>query len=305
MIGTIFTLINNDGDEIIINDHTTDPNNIIALQEYPTFELEIKNQEIQKEGQHGIWDFNSFYGKRLIVFSGVIVGEDEEQVVIIQDQLKLVIDLPLEPTSTNDGVITIKYTDPRGRALQTTGKIASPIKFNRSMKEDFKLNFQLVLKSANPDIESQTETALTGARGYLAGSMRLPTKLAEKIDIIEAQALVIDNMGNTYASPNITINGALTNPRIENITTGKYMEFTHTLAVGEKIIINVGAGTIVDETGADISSDLVAGSEFIKLKGGTNKLLLTSDENDGATNPIATRIAPTEVLETVHRDTYL
>jgi len=305
MIGTKFTLINADGDVIVINDHTTDPYNIIALQEYPTFELEIKNQEIQKEGQHGIWDFNSFYGKRLIVFSGVIVGEDEEKVTEIQDLLKLVVGLPLEPTSMNDGVITIKYTDPRGRALQTTGKVFSSLKFNRSMKEDFKLNFQLVLKSANPDIESQTETASAGTRGYVAGSLQLPTKLASKIDIVERQTLDITNLGNTYANPVITINGALTNPKIENKTTGKYMEFTHTLGAGEQIIIDVANGTIVDELGADISGDLVAGSEFIKLKSGINKLLLTSDENDGATNPIATRIAPTEILEVTHRDTYL
>jgi len=51
MIGTKFTLENADGQSIIINDHDTDPLNCIALQEYPTFELEIKNQEIAKEGQ--------------------------------------------------------------------------------------------------------------------------------------------------------------------------------------------------------------------------------------------------------------
>lgn len=304
MIGTKFTLENANGDSVVINDHTTDPLNFIALQEYPTFELEIKNQEITKEGQHGIWDFNSFYGKRLIVFGGVIVGEDEEKVVEIQDQLKLVIGLPLEPTSDNNGVIDIKYTDPRGRALQTTGKVYNPIRFSRSMKEPFRLNFQLILKSANPDIESQTETESLGTRGYEAGSLQLPTKMSAKIDIVKRQTLTVSNLGNTYANPTITIDGALTNPKLENLSSGKYMSFTRTLALGEKIVIDVLNGTIKDETGADISGDLDVGSEFIKLKSGDNILYLTSDENL-TENPIATRIAPAEVLEVDHRDTYL
>ena len=304
MIGTKFTLENADGHSIIINDHDADPLNFIALQEYPTFELEIKNQEIAKEGQHGIWDFNSFYGKRLIVFSGVIVGEDEEKVVEIQDQLKLVVGLPLEPIVGNDGVISIKYTDPRGRALQTTGKLYNPIRFSRNMREPFRLNFQLILKSANPDIESQAETESIGARGYEIFGAKLPTIMPVKLDTVKLQTLTVTNLGNTYANPIITINGALTNPKLENLSTGKYMSFTRTLALGNKIIIDVANGTIEDENGTDISGDLDIGSEFLKLKSGDNIFYLTSDENL-TENPIATRIIPAEVLEVDHRDTYL
>lgn len=305
MIGVQYELTNQNGDTIIINDHSTDPDNIIALQDYPTFDLEIKNQEINKEGQHGIWDFYSFYGKRLITFSGIIVGQDEAHVMEIQDQLKLVVGLPLEPTSTNNGLITIKYTDPRGRALQTTGKVYSAPRFSRIMKENFKLAFQLVLKSANPDIESQSATTSNGVRGYEAGSLKLPTKLTAKIEVVNRQTLTINNIGNTYANLILTINGALTNPRIENLTTGKYMAFTRTLTAGQYIKINSSLGTIVDENGVDISADLDGGSEFIKLATGNNILMLTSDENEGATDPIATRIAPAETFVAEHRDTYL
>lgn len=304
MIGVQYRLENKDGDFIVLNDHS-DPENLIALQDYPSFDLEIKNQEIQKEGQHGIWDFNSFYGKRLITFSGVIVGQDEASVIAIQDQLKLVCGLPLEPNSSNDGVLTISYTDPRGRALQTTGKLFSSIRFSRSMRENFKLAFQLVLKSANPNIVSQTETEDVGTRGYWAGSLKLPASMPNKINIVAMQTLEVENLGNTYTDTRITIHGALTNPRLENLTTGKFMQFTYNIGAGEYIYIDSLLGTIVNQAGTDISAFLDNGSEFIKIKSGINSLLLTSDENEGATNPIATRIAPTEVLESCHRDTYL
>lgn len=304
MIGTKFTLENANGNSIVINDHETDPLNFIALQEYPTFELEIKNQEIAKEGQHGVWDFNSFYGKRLITFNGVIVGEDEEKVVELQDQLKLVVGLPLEPTESNNGVITIKYTDPRNRELQTTGKIYNPMRFNRNMREPFRLNFQLILKSANPSIESQSEKESIGTRGYEIGSLRLPTTISTKIDIIKEQTLTINNQGNTYANPVIIMGGKLTNPVLKNLTTGNTMSFTRTVADGSEIIIDVKLGTIVDENGTDISGDLDIDSNFIQLISGENVLYLTSDENESE-DPIATRIEPDEMLKVTHRDTYL
>lgn len=304
MIGTKFTLENADGHSIVINDHETDPQNLIALQEYPTFEMEIKNQEISKEGQHGIWDFHSFYGKRLIVFSGVIIGENEEKVVELQDQLKLVVGLPLEPTDTNNGIITVKYTDPRGRALQTTGKISSPMRFSRTMKQPFRLNFQLILKSANPDIESQIETEDIGKRAYLIGSLQLPTKLSAKIDIVDRQLLTVTNIGNTYAKPRIVINGKLTNPIIRNLSTGKYMSFTRVVSLGDQIKIDVAAGTITDKDDVDISGDLDEGSEFIQLKTGDNIFQLLSDENE-TEKPVATRIIPDEEIKVNHRDTYL
>lgn len=305
MIGIQYQLTNQDGETITLNDHVTDPLNVIALQDYPSFDLEIKNQEIQKEGQHGIWDFFSFYGKRLITFSGVIVGENEENVMEIQDQLKLVCGLPIEPTDSNSGIITIKYTDPRGRALQTTGKIYSSPRFSRVMREQFKLAFQIVLKSADPTIESQDLVADTGTRGYFAGSIQLPTKIATTMPIGEKQAIIVTNNGNAYSNPTITIHGPLTNPRIDNLTTAKYTALTYALTAGHYLIINTADGTVVDDLGVDQSAHLDSGSEFIKLKNGNNVILLTSAENEGATDPIATRIAPTEAMEITHRDMYL
>jgi hypothetical protein len=92
---------------VTINDHT-DPQNVIALQDYPTFDLDIRNEEIPKDGQHGIWDFYSFYGRRLIVFSGVIVGEDEAHVVTLRDTLINVTKLPAQPRTGDDCVFHAK-----------------------------------------------------------------------------------------------------------------------------------------------------------------------------------------------------
>ena len=80
MIGYKFKLQNNNGDSIYLNDFVTDPNNFLALQDYPDFSVDIKNNEVAREGQHGIWDFYSFYGKRVLNFAGIIIGQTEGDV---------------------------------------------------------------------------------------------------------------------------------------------------------------------------------------------------------------------------------
>ena len=40
MIGTHYTITNQQGESLTINDHT-DPQNVIALQDYPTFDLGV------------------------------------------------------------------------------------------------------------------------------------------------------------------------------------------------------------------------------------------------------------------------
>jgi hypothetical protein len=55
----------------------------------------------------------------------------------------------------------------------------------------------------------------------------------------------IDNAGNFLTRPNLTINGPVTNPFFENITAGKTITFTITLALGESLVVNFDARTVL------------------------------------------------------------
>lgn len=134
MIWPEYTITNKSSDSIIINDHTTDPNNFIALQVYPNFDLAIRNSNINKEGQHGIWQFNSYYGARTITFEGIIIGATESDVLTIRDNLLKVTRLPSQPVAGDAGDVTITFTDPKSRALQFTARLLSPIQFERPLR---------------------------------------------------------------------------------------------------------------------------------------------------------------------------
>lgn len=308
MIGTLFTITNKAHPErsITINDRATDPTKFIALQAYPSFEVDVRNDEINKEGQHGIWDFFSFYGKRVITFEGVIIGNDEEDVTEIKDLLQQVVELPAQPMTADDGTVIISWTDPRGRDVQTEAKITSPIRFNRNMREQYRLDFFLTLKSPNPVIESQELFEVNGLRGYEHGGMILPTALPFTLPHELINVLTINNQGNTVADITVRLYGSIhfpiNNPVITNLTTGAFMQVNVVLAdETEYISINTRTGEVVDQDGNDLSGDIENGSTFPRLNIGNNELIYTSDESAGVLSPPVTHLDTDEIVETEHR----
>lgn len=307
MIGTLFTLTNKAHPErtITINDHS-DPENFIALQQYPTMEVDIRNDEINREGQHGIWDFFSFYGKRVFVFEGVIVGEDEDSVTTLKNALDSVCRLPSQPTSSNDGTVLVQWTDPNGKAWESEAKLSSPIAYSRNIQEKYRLDFMVTLKSPNPVILSQATIETNGVRGYPTGAFTLPFSLPFAIGVSYINKFEVDNDGSMETDITFRMYGGthfpITNPQMSNLTTGEFMQLDVTLAdENEYIEVNTKTGSVVDQDGVDQSGNIHSGSTFPRLAVGTNELFYTSDESTDGNAPPVTGLAPDEVIETEHR----
>jgi hypothetical protein len=306
MIGTQFTLTNKAHPERTITFNDFSSGSFAALQAYPTFDLEIRNDEIAREGQHGSWDFFSFYGKRLISFQGVIAGETEADVITLKDLLEQVTELPAQPTTDDNGTVLILWTDPLGRAVQTEAKIYSPTRYSRGMRQGYKLDFLMTLKSPSPAIESQELFEVNGLRGYPLGGLTLPFTLEALLATTLVNKFNVSNAGSTVAETTVRLYGSAglvnNNPRLTNLTTGVFMQINVALAdETEYIEIDSKLGTIVDQDGADLSGSIEAGSSFIRLNPGTNELLYTTDESTGIYGPLSTLVDPDEIIETEHR----
>lgn len=314
MIGSSYTITNKANPTLTFNfnDHVTDPDNFIALQVYPTMDLEIRNEEIEKEGQHGIWDFFSFYGKRQIIFEGVIVGANEGECHRMKELMQRVTYLPNQPETANDGTVTILWTDPLGRDVQIEAKLAASIRFSRPLKYRNRLDFIMQLKSPNPIIEGQDLIEESGTRSWEMGSFRLPVVLPAPIEVIRLNVLTVDNAGSSTADTVVRLYGStlfpITNPRITNETTSKFMQVNVTLAdETEFVVFNSRTGQILDQDNNDLSGDLESGSEFIELNVGENDLYYTSDESDplNPLNPVADRRTPVAAFEVDYRESIL
>lgn len=283
MIGYEYTITNRSGDSFKINDFSTDPDNFIGLQQYPDMEIDVKNNEVALEGQHGIWDFFSYFGKRMIAFNGVIVGEDEEQVEILRNTIVQVLRLPMQPTDSDDGYVTISWTDATGSVWSFEAKIARSPKFSRNMHEDFKLEFLLTFKTDNPFILSAEAIDEEGVRGYFAYGVKFPLELPAQMGLVAINGIDIENGGTMAAHTIIRLygeaGGVVTNPTIQNITTGKTFTVEVELADDtEYVEIDSQEGTVVDQDGNDLSADIDDESEFILLQPGENTLIYTADD---------------------------
>jgi hypothetical protein len=297
MIGYQFTLTARSGQSLSINDLTTDPQNFVALQEYPVFDVDIKNSEMDKEGQHGTWDFASFYGKRVLTFSGIIIGQDEGHVETLKRRLQAVTALPAQPDAVNDGLVLVRWTDANGDAWQVYAKLASAVRFDRQLQQRTRLSFVMTLKASNPVIEGQALQTGSGILGWLTGSLKLPTKVPAIMDSIYGNSVTVTNSGNAQAHTAIRLygkSGNITNPAVVNHTTGATFRILTVLYnEAEYIDIDSKTGTVINHNGADLSGLVDSISQYILLNSGDNVLAYVSDETSGANSPANTWTDPT------------
>lgn len=299
MIGYKFKIQNASGDYFYINDFVTDPLRFIALQDYPSMDVDIKNNEVAREGQHGIFDFYSFYGKRVINFSGVIIGVSEADVELLRKKILNVMYLPSIPSAGDDGTVTITWTDAQGGNWQITGKLQGYPRFARDMRKTYELFFTLTIKCKNPEILSQEVITYSGVRGWIQGSLLLPALLPASFGITYNQKLTVTNAGSIPVNTIIKLygeTGGVTHPSVYNVLTGKTFKVNVTLADATKyIVINSQLGTVVDQDGVDKSAFVDSISEYILLGLGANDLVYQSDEN-----PLTTWVVPTAVISVDH-----
>ena len=162
----------------------------IILQSYPGFELEVRNEEKYKSGQHGIWDFLSYYGKRNITFQGYIIGKTHAEVITYERLMQQVLSLPAQPVvGVNDGYVELKWEDDFGNVWLTDVKIQQDLQFSRPLKQTLVANFFVSLKATNPFVLSETQYSISGLRGWRQGQFILPGFLPNTIDIVFNNAI--------------------------------------------------------------------------------------------------------------------
>jgi len=232
--------LDNDGACLTINGQPTGA----RLTVYPTFELDVRNEEIEKQGQHGIFDFFSFYGKRNITFTGTIIAESHSELVTIQNRIKEIFTLPSQPIAgTNDGYINIKWTDALGEDWEIDAKIQQDIQFSRQVGVQTEASFFINLKADNPLILSQEEFQQDSLLGWRGSKFTVPAFLPNNINFIFHNDINIYQAGSADAPWKANLYGPGTNPKItrffENFTNEELIsDFTSGWTGGEDDTVN-------------------------------------------------------------------
>lgn len=291
MISYKYKITNKQNKTLYLNDHTTDPNNVYALQKYPTFNKNIKNNEQDRIGQNNYWDFYSYYGKQTLGLAGLIVADSHQKLEQMKQELIQIFALPLQPNDSNDGYVVISWTDDDGIDKEVEAKLVSDITFDRPLQRRYALDFIIQLKTKDNFIHSAGDYEVAnGYRAWLSyGGITLPTELPAGYNYQYQNKLSINITGIT-ALPIIKITGESTqvinNPRILNLTTGEEFKINASLYNENTYFeIDTDKGIITDQNGTDVTSLMDSSSSFLTLTNGINELLYLSD-NDPYTSGI-------------------
>lgn len=92
----------------------------------------------------------------------------------------------------------------------------------------------------------------------------------------------VPNAGTAAVEWTATLTGPLTNPRLEDIETGRFLKINATLADGETLVLDSSAGAVLLDGTTPRPNWLGAGSRWWTLEPGANSLRLVTDAGAGS-----------------------
>ena len=283
-ISTQFKITNRETEEfIVINDHDTDPKNLIALQAYPRFEADVRANNLINDSGHGTYKRPYYYGARTISFAGVIVGETEADVWQIKNKLEAVLEFSQQPDF--DEMLKISFTDPLDRELTILATLSTSITFNRNLQDTTRLDFQFILRAGRPylfigDIDAPPTQVEDGIMGTISEGILLPLMLpfVTSQQATNIMTLTAEAKGVACVTLRGSALGKITFPTITNLTTGERIRvFTTIKNENEFVRINCATGQIFNQDGKNLNSMVVEG-DVINLVVGDNELVYTAEQ---------------------------
>ena len=170
----------------------------------------------------------------------------------------------------------LEFTDDDGTAWFIMAKVYTMPTYEHERGEPV-IRFMCQLYAQDPLVKSSVLQTASGNYGLWGGGT-LPITLPD--DLVGAiNSISCANNGNFAAPAKLTITGEITNPKIYNLTTGRYFKINTTMNAGDVLIIDTDEAT-AELNGVNALGDRAAGSNWLYVNSGTNYFLLTGDNFD-------------------------
>ena len=244
----------------------------------------IRSNNTEKQGQHGMSDYLSYYNGRNITLTGKIVAQTIAGRKVLEDNIRRIFSLPGIQSASNSGYYTL-YIDESGEIdtpavgeglKQIDVKVSVGVEFSKISGEGNMRDFIVTLFAKDPTYKSQTLNVENIIEAYEGTSFQLETLLPVTISAQTYNIGTITNSGNFAVPALYNIQGEAVNPKLENTTTGRFMQINETVTAGDELIIDVELGTI-ELNGTDVSASMTNDSQWIFLEPGNNSFELTDD----------------------------
>lgn len=138
--------------------------------------------------------------------------------------------------------------------------------------------------ATDPRIYSQAATTYTVSQATVSGSgLVFPITFPLTFGgAVSGGQFVAVNAGEFAAPWTATISGPITNPTLENVTTGEAIAFTGTVASGETLVVSSLDRSVLLNGTASRYSWLVVGSSWWNLAPGSNTVRLAGTSGSGS-----------------------
>jgi len=255
----------------------------VSLTEVPSgfHSPELRHSEESRQGQHGILDYDTFVGKRAIIFTGQIIAPNAEKMVQMIDKFQKAFTVSAVPNK-DDGYRELLFTEEDGIAKKVFAKVETMPEYAEELGFPYVRNFLVALKCKEPRKLSQELNLVPEVKSDTLGAqITLPTKLPLNTgwDYVYKKTLV--NAGNFAASPKITVHAPCINPKVLNRSYDVFMQFVCTLSDSDTLEIDVlqGTATITRSDGSmeDALLVLTNNSEFFYLLTGENEVVFLEE----------------------------
>ena len=234
----------------------------------------IRTASFENPASDGAFLSNQLYGGRLISFTGLVSGTCATDYRSKRDQIITAFSIERENGSVTPK--TFKFTTLIDQELQATFYTKDFSFTDEDVKNG---TYRVDLFCPDQRIESQTLSSLV-IYLFSGGGFAIPFGIPFDMSTGGSTTDELTNNGNIDSFLNITLNGPLTNPTIDNLTTGEQLTITKTLTTSsERIEIDTKNRTVLyfstpTATGVNALAD--QSGDWIFLQPGSNEIKLTN-----------------------------
>lgn len=232
---------------------------------------DVREGPYDKPGEHGVVVPNEFYGGRPILVNGRVSGTTVNQHYTNRRLLSNALSISLNSLNIASPIL-LQFTTMDNLNLQCYCRRSRKPEFTEKSLNHSTFLIELLAEDPNLyDQSIQTSSVSTPSGGGAIYPVIYPVTYAAQT----GGTIVINQSGNSYMFPVITLNGPLTSPIITNLTTGDVFQVNYSLLSGDTMVIDMANKTML-LNGNNAMQYFNLNNTWVSLLAGNNTIKLAT-----------------------------
>lgn len=234
--------------------------------------VQLRTATFDKANYHGANSSYTLASWRLFTINWVIHGATKTDRWTWQNILNGIIKPESIPSETNKGFYDLTWKNDNWQDMKASCKVYSMPKYSHENGSPL-IEFEFELYSEDATYTGTTDNTANGWYG-IYGGVALPTPMSFELNDYIGE-FSVNNLWNFSSKCKIQVVGAISSPKIQNITMGQYYGvFTATT----NFIVDARSTPIITDNGTDISAYRMSGSQYIEIIPWINSIILQGSD---------------------------